>query len=400
MIKAEENECLTRVGPGTPAGEWLRRYWHPITISDRWDGMKTLWQCDEEFMFKGRLATSTEFGKQLGLFTGKPTPVRILGEDLVLFRDGNGHLGLLGLRCPHRAASLGYGRVREDGLECCYHGWKFDVEGKCLEQPAEPAESDFKGKVHHLAYPVREMGGWIWAYLGPGAPPILPKIDVFVQEDGVRVLENLGLYPCNYLQIIENSVDQTHTGVLHAGPGSNREDTWGREVPKAWWKEDEYGIISTQTRGDYTRVSHFVFPTINIIAHTWPGGKFRWPRLGAHWRTPVDDTHTLFFSVTFLPYLSGQAPKLPEGLTIHTADEVCIAMLQDYQVVVSQGEVADRTDERLGTSDGGILLLRKMIREAIEIVQKGGDPKGVWRNPQMENEVLELSKVVTDTLMM
>src|SRR5579884_3178293 len=182
MLTAQENERLTRVGPGTPAGEWLRRYWHPIAISDRWDGIKTLWKCDEPVTFKGRSGTVASFGAALGTFTGQPTPVRILGEDLVLFRDGSGRLGLLGLRCPHRAASLEYGRIRPEGIECCYHGWLFDVTGRCLAQPAEPPESTFKDKVKHTAYPVRELGGLIWAYLGPGDPPILPKLDVVARD--------------------------------------------------------------------------------------------------------------------------------------------------------------------------------------------------------------------------
>jgi len=398
MLKARENEMLAGVGRGTPAGEWLRRYWHPIALSDRWDGIKTLWKCDEQFTFKGRMGTVGDFGKELGTFTGKPTAVRILGENLVLFRDGSGCVGLLGLRCPHRGASLEYGRVREDGLECCYHGWKFDVKGNCLEQPAEPAGSGFKEKVRHVAYPVREMGGLIWAYLGPGKTPILPKIDVVAREDGVRAVENFGLWPCNYFQILENSPDATHTGILHAGAGGERSDIWGREIPKVSWEENEYGIICRQIRSNYDRISNILMPTVNRLAQPWPGGKFKWPRHSALWRTPVDDTHTLVLSVVFTPHVDGRAPDLPAGFTFDITDQLHTHRLQDYQAIVSQGDVFDRTSEELGVSDRGVIMLRKMIMEGIKAVKRGKNPKGVWRRPEMD-KVLDFSQIVGDTLM-
>jgi 5,5'-dehydrodivanillate O-demethylase len=397
MLTAQENERLTRVGPGTPAGEWLRRYWHPIAISDRWDGIKTLWKCDEPVTFKGRSGTVASFGAALGTFTGQPTPVRILGEDLVLFRDGRGRLGLLGLRCPHRAASLEYGRIRPEGIECCYHGWLFDVTGRCLAQPAEPPESTFKDKVKHTAYPVRELGGLIWAYLGPGEPPILPKLDVVAREDGIRAVENFGLWPCNYLQILENSPDMTHTGILHAGAGGERSDIWGREIPQVSWEEDEYGILCLQRRTNYDRYSHFILPTANRLPQPWPGGKFKWPRGSAIFRTPVDDTHTLVLSVVFTPFVNGKAPELPPGVTFDITDQLHVHRLQDYQAIVSQGEIYDRTIERLGASDRGIILLRKLIAEGIAAVERGEDPKGVWRTPD-KDRILDFESVVTDTL--
>ena len=184
MLKPEENEIFVRVGPKTPAGEWLRRFWHPIAISDKWQGIKTLWKCEEKFTFKGRYGTAAEFGDEVGTFKGKPTAIRILGEDLVLYRDGSGLLGLLGIRCPHRGASLEYGRVRENGLACCYHGWCFDSKGACIDMPAEPPDSKFKYRVKHVAYPVQEMGGFIWAYMGPAETPQLPRLDVVARDDG------------------------------------------------------------------------------------------------------------------------------------------------------------------------------------------------------------------------
>jgi 5,5'-dehydrodivanillate O-demethylase oxygenase subunit len=395
MLSSAENKMFSQVGPGTPAGNWLRRYWLPIAISDKWNGIKTLWKCDEQFTFKGRMGTVSEFGKQLGTFTGQPTAVRILGEDLVLFRDGAGRLGLLGLHCPHRATSLEYGRIRQDGLECCYHGWRFDVEGNCIDQPAEPPEKVFKDKVKHLAYSVQETGGLIWAYLGPGQAPILPKIDVVAREDGVRAVENYGLWPCNYFQAIENSPDTTHTGILHGGQGE-RSDIWGREIPKPSWEENDLGIMTKSVRSTTTRTSQYLLPTTLRLTQPWPSYKLKWPRYSAIWKVPVDDYHTLHFSVVFTPYINGKAPELPQGLTFDITDELAVHRLQDYQAIISQGQIYDRTMERIGSSDGGIILLRKIIREAIEAVQRGEDPKGVSRTADA-NKILDFSDASTDS---
>ena len=185
MLSKEENELLTRVGPGTPAGEMLRRYWWPVGFSEN---------------VKAK---------------GSPTRVRLLGEDLVLFRDGNGRLGVLGLHCSHRGTSLEFGRVEDAGIRCCYHGWLYDVGGKCLEQPAEPEDGTFKNRVQHPAYQAQEIGGFIFAYLGPEPAPLLPKYDLFLREDGERQV-GAGHDYCNWLQRAENSVDQTHLVALHA----------------------------------------------------------------------------------------------------------------------------------------------------------------------------------------
>jgi 5,5'-dehydrodivanillate O-demethylase oxygenase subunit len=398
MLTPEEQERVTHVGRGTPAGEWLRRYWHPIALSDRWEGIKTLWNCDEPVTFKGRAGTVASHGAAVGTFTGKPTPVRILGEDLVLFRDGSGQLGLLGLRCPHRGASFEYGRIRAEGIECCYHGWLFDVGGQCLAQPAEPVDSSFKDKVRHVAYPVRELGGMIWAYLGPGEPPILPKLDVVAREDGVRAVENFGLWGCNYFQVLENSPDTTHTAILHGGAGGERSDIWGKEIPEVDWEEDEYGIKCRARRTNYDRYTHIVIPTTNRLPQPWPGGKFKWPRGSAIFRTPVDDTHTLILSVVFTPYLDGKPPELPPGCTFDITDQLHVHRLQDYQAIVSQDEVYDRTTERLGASDRGVILLRKIIMEGIAAVERGEEPKGVWRALEMDR-ILDFEHMVIDELL-
>ena len=185
MLTAEENEMLTRVGPGTPAGELLRRYWHPVAIA-------------------------------ADLTPDSPTKfVRILSEDLVLFQTTKGEVGLLHDRCSHRGASLSYGRVEERGIACAYHGWLYDTKGNCLETPAEPAESNFCRTVKHKAYPVQKLAGLYWAYLGPEPAPVIPKYDVWARTDGWHWLRALPQLDCNWLQAMENSVDTAHLHILH-----------------------------------------------------------------------------------------------------------------------------------------------------------------------------------------
>ena len=184
MLTKEANERLTQVGLGTPMGALLRRYWYPI-------------------------ATLPE------LVTEPVLAVTVLGENLALYRTDGGDLGLVAQRCPHRGASLAYGIAEADGLRCAYHGWKFDGAGSCLEQPAEPAESAFKNRVRVPAYPVQEMGGLIWAYLGPPPVPLLPRYDLFVRDDLEREI-GITRLPCNWLQIMENSLDPVHLEYLHS----------------------------------------------------------------------------------------------------------------------------------------------------------------------------------------
>jgi 5,5'-dehydrodivanillate O-demethylase oxygenase subunit len=185
MLSKEENEFLTRVGPGTPAGEMLRRYWWPVAFSD-------------EVKPKG-----------------PPVKVTLLAEDFVLFRDGALGLGLVALHCSHRGTSLEFGRVEDRGIRCCYHGWLYDVRGNCLEQPAEPVDSTFKERIKHPAYHAQDAGGLIFAYVGPEPAPLLPNYDLLVRQDGCRVVGG-GEEFCNWLQRAENSADGAHSIALHA----------------------------------------------------------------------------------------------------------------------------------------------------------------------------------------
>lgn len=396
MLSEADQDFLTQVDRGTPAGDWLRCYWHAVAISDRCDAIRADLRLDHPVAVDGQIAPATEWGRKFGTFGGKPTHVRILGEDLVLYRDQSGQLGLLGIRCPHRGASLVHGRPQDHGLACCYHMWTFDETGRCLAMPAEPPDSTFKDKVVHKAYPVRELGGMIFAYLGKGAPPALPLIDVLARNDGVRAIENFALWGANWLQIVENSVDPSHTGTLH-GVGTQRSDLWN-QIPKVDFAWDGIGIQTRQTRGNYDRTGYLRIPTTILINHPWPGGKLNYPRFTAIFRTPVDRTHTLLFHTTFTPHVDGKPPALPPGVNFHLAEAVQQIFAQDFEAITSQGAVADRTTERLGTTDRGVILLRKVFREAIEAAQRGEDPPGVLRGPAGER-ILDSAEKVTDGFM-
>src|ERR1043166_6512048 len=188
-LSQEENEMLTRVGSGTPGGEMLRRYWHPIAFASE--------------------------------LKQKPLRRRILGEDVVLFRDDKARIALLAVRCSHRGTSLEFGHLENGGLRCCYHGWLYDVEGRVLETPGEPAESTFRARVRHPAYKIQELAGILFAYLGPEPAPLLPRYDVLVREDGVRSLQGR-IASCNFLQMVENTVDQHHFKWLHRTPNTKK----------------------------------------------------------------------------------------------------------------------------------------------------------------------------------
>src|ERR671918_547074 len=277
MLTKEENEFFTRVGPGSPAGGMLRRYWHPIA-----------------------------FEKEV---KRRPIRRRILGEDLVLFRDDQGRFGLLALRCSHRGTSLEFGHVEDGGLRCCYHGWLYDIRGRVLEQPGEPTDSTFKERVRHPAYKTQELGGVIFAYLGPAPAPLLPRYDVLVRQDGVRARRGRTVN-CNFFQMIENSVDQNHLKWLHR---TAKTPTWddGEINPQAF----ELGILNTYTRRvadrkRYAHVNFFVMPTMNKTGNVEEGhpGEHQASSSGEvmRWRVPADDTHTMHFTVEFGAVVDGK----------------------------------------------------------------------------------------------
>ena len=365
MLSREENELMTRVGPGTPAGEMLRRYWWPVAFS-------------EELMAKG-----------------KPTKVRLLGEDFVLFRDGGGRLGLLALHCSHRGTSLEFGRVEDAGIRCCYHGWLYDLRGQCLEQPAEPEDSTFKDRIQHPAYRADEAGGLIFTYVGPDPAPLLPSYDLLVRDDGCRVVGG-GEEFCNWLQRAENSADGAHSIALHAAGYPNM----ALKRPKITWEPTKVGLRETTWVEGVSRprITHFIFPSHIRHSAARVGES---PRQVIRFRVPTDDVTTTTFWIDFYPHKDGQ-PAQPVALRTKGFRKDKPGAYervedgwwnlpnreQDRVAQETQGIIADRTKENLATSDQGIIMLRKMIKGAIDAVARGEDPIGVFRDANANATIL------------
>jgi len=364
MLSHQENDLLTSVGPGTPCGEMLRRYWWPIGFS--------------------ALVTERQ----------TPTKVRLLGEDFVLFRDGALRLGLLELHCSHRGTSLEFGRVEGQGIRCCYHGWLYDVAGRCLEQPAEPAESTFKDRIQHPAYKVQEIAGFIFAYLGPDPAPLLPRYDLFLEKNGERVI-GAGTEYCNWLQRAENSVDQTHLVALHAPEYPQM----ALKRPEIGWQKTVYGAkITMHVPGvSKPKHSHWVFPS--HTRHT-TARKDRVPDHAIRFRVPTDDTTTKTFWLRFTPNDEANRGRPLRLKTVGFEDDKpgiytrvddgwwgIASHDQDRIAQESQGEIYDRTREHLGASDEGVILLRQTIQESIEAVRQGQDPFWILRSSEENNKI-------------
>jgi 5,5'-dehydrodivanillate O-demethylase len=372
VLTREQQETLTRVGPGTPMGELLRRYWHPVAAT-------------------------------VELRAGTALPVRLLGEDLALFRTAAGTLGLLAARCPHRGASLAYGVVDECSVRCAYHGWRFDSSGACVEIPSLRADERLHARAGTRAYRAQELGGLVFAYLGPEPAPLLPRYDLFVWKG---VLRDIGraLIPCNWLQIMENSVDPTHLEWLHGHHLAAVRRAAGLSVPSHYPRQHveigfdvfRHGIIKRRVLAggsradDDWRIGHpLVFPLMVRI------GAQRQHRFQV--RVPVDDMHTLtFWYSCYLPQAETEAPVQQEipVYEVPFQDERGAFLLDfvdggDIMAWVSQGPIADRTREMLVDTDRGIVMFRRLLFEQIELVRAGQDPLGIVRSPE-ENELIEL----------
>jgi len=371
---------IPRVGQGTPAGEWLRRYW---------------------------LVVGTERDLH-----DIPQAVKILGEDLVLFRDPKNQIGLLGLHCPHRGTSLEYGDIENNGIRCPYHGWLFDVTGQCLEMPAEPKDSTFPQKVKHLSYPVRQLGGLIFAYLGPNRddPPPLPTYSPLLDRGGQRQIEPTRYCDYNWFNFFENSADPAHLCILHRHAGYG-EQSWGnhffsyQEMPAFSFFETDYGMKVVMTKPGSTPETEFVdemslaLPSIILVGDT----EFVHAKVDAvklmekgsdceHilFLTPNDDEHFTIYTVN---YYTGPDAGFFENLTRMRAKEVPTQEFKEYDhrkympfkgnirqedlmTQSTQGLLGER-DEQLGISDRGVIKFRKIIMEAIETALDGGTPKGI-----------------------
>jgi 5,5'-dehydrodivanillate O-demethylase len=377
MLTREENELLTRVGPGTPGGELLRRYWHPIAAASE-------------------------------LTDEKPRRrLRILGEDLVLYRGEDGTYGLVAEQCSHRGASLYYGFLEGACIRCPYHGWLYDAEGRCVEQPFEPAQSMLKHTVRHPAYPVQKLSGFLWAYMGPQLAPLLPRWDILVDQGGTRRLEIRPVLNCNWLQAEENTGDVTHTYFLHAYTmaSKGRADQgggFGRPFQRFGFQPFKWGILKSWTytgeRGGSGWGNLLVYP--NMLRLT-----------GAmHWRVPIDDTHTKILRVEYYPpgraprgmqpeetSANGEPPLSYEAGWLNEQGEYHLDTFssQDGMAWETQGAVFDRTREHLGASDTGIMLLRKMLLDGIKAVQEGREPMGLVHDPA-ENERIDLEQWIAE----
>ncbi len=367
MLTAEENALLTQTAPGTPCGELLRRYWQPVCFA-------------------------------ADLTDERPVRrVQLIHEPLIVFRDRQGDYGCLAEHCAHRGVSLSYGFVEDCGIRCAYHGWKYaTTDGRCLEQPFEPAGSTYKDRTRQRAYPVQKLAGILFAYLGPEPAPLLPRWDVLVWEQGHRKLERFPVLECNWLQAQENSADVTHTYFLHGetlyrqGHRGRQVDYFHRPFEQYGFQLFEWGLLKSwryasggspmgPERGGGNPL---VFPNIlRVMQGPWHG---------MHWRVPIDDTRTRIFWAGFM---RGGPRQTPEELQNPPIEDVPPPKGRDGDYLMdtfyrhdtmaweTQGSLYDRSGEHLGASDRGIVLYRRLLREQIEVVRRGGEPMALVRDP-------------------
>jgi phenylpropionate dioxygenase-like ring-hydroxylating dioxygenase large terminal subunit len=395
MLNAEDNQLITQTGPGTPGGELFRRYWQPLALSEE--------------LPEG----------------APPMPVRLMSEDLTLFRDENGRLGLVALHCAHRAADLSYGRIENGGLRCLYHGWLYDVDGNCLEQPGEPEGSNFKDKVKLRAYPVIEKGQIIFAFLGVGEPPLLPTYEFLDVPEPHRLVTKYH-HDCNYLQGNEGNIDPQHLSFLHkmlseessAPKVTNSSQTantyFGADVtPHLEVDETDFGLRIFSVRQDsaeteYVRITNFIYPNLSAF----PGGLNN--GYGVNWHVPIDDTHHWKFSINFdrenpLDKSRLQAFRGKDTEDYRSTRNVTNRYLQDRNEMVattfiglgrnfqlhdkwateSEGTVQNRALEHLGYTDKAIAAERRLLLKAIRQVQEGGEAPHTTRKPE-ENHLEHL----------
>ncbi|MFM9967239.1 MAG: Rieske 2Fe-2S domain-containing protein [Burkholderiales bacterium] len=410
MLTAEENQRLTRIGPGTEMGALFRQYWLPTLLSS-----------------------------ELPEPDCAPVRVKLLGENLVAFRNSDGKVGLMDVRCPHRNASLFFGRNEENGLRCVYHGWKFDLEGRCVDMPSEPPESNFKNKVRNVAYPCSEAGGIVWSYMGSGEPPALPELEfTVVPTDHVfatkRYCEN------NWMQALEGDIDSSHAPFLHRSfdpeyyrrrsPGLAQKNVNMNKLglqdtrPRLDAVETNYGLAIAARRdaGDndyYWRLNLFFLPCFTMPPHAAGPDTSR----RCHAWVPIDDETMMRYSIEWHPskplskahldtifgkglgtsdpleYVAGD-PNRPgsEWLSVQNRDNdylidrqkqktenftgILGVSIQDQAVQESMGRISDRSRERLGTTDSGIIAARRLLLNAARALRENATPPPGVRNPQ------------------
>jgi phenylpropionate dioxygenase-like ring-hydroxylating dioxygenase large terminal subunit len=361
-VPAEDSE-LTHVGPGTPCGEYMRRFWQPICFSDE---LRDL-----------------------------PLRVKVLGEELVVFRTFSGDVGLLELHCPHRGTSLEFGLINKSGIRCCYHGWLFAADGRILETPGEPVDSTLKDRLYHGAYPTHEEHGIVFAYLGPPErQPPFPRYDSF-SRPGYRLIPGLKYYyPCNWLQIMENTMDPAHTAFLHTiVSGTVFTNEFG-VLPELDFTETPIGMIYIATRrvGEnvWARMVEAVLPNLQQVAPIWEDGHREHPFSGpfmSRWIVPVDNTNTMFIEFRHVSETEGVTPAWWADRNIMLPGQIAVDSYEagqrhpgDYEAQVSQRPIAIHGLEHLGATDRGVTMFRNRIRRGIRAVEAGDDPAGVCRN--------------------
>jgi phenylpropionate dioxygenase-like ring-hydroxylating dioxygenase large terminal subunit len=389
MLSATDNETITRTGPGTHVGELFRRFWLPALLPS-----------------------------ELPHTDSDPLRIRLLGEDLVAFRDTDGHVGVIQNNCPHRGASLFFGRNEEAGIRCVYHGWKFDVSGQCVDMPNEPAESDFRSKVRATAYPTREWAGVVWVYMGPpGLEGDLPRFEWTGVPPENRYIGKY-VVDANWLQVIEGSIDTAHTAFLHRGPSTLEHKTaprpmtdFSRDIPPHFSAtETEYGVqvIARRDLPDhktYWRITQVFLPSYSMIPAD-PNGN---ASLVA--TVPIDDVTCYSWKWTWHPRqawtdeqvadMAGGSrrriggityPELVPG-TLRTAANaandyrinrdwqrtlnftgIAGQSEQDLAVQESMGPICNRTVEHLGSTDLGIIATRRRVLKAARDLQTGVEP--------------------------
>ncbi|WP_315728859.1 MULTISPECIES: aromatic ring-hydroxylating dioxygenase subunit alpha [unclassified Bradyrhizobium] len=389
MMSQEQNDLITRVGPKEPCGRLMRQYWQPAALVDELSGERPV------------------------------RPVRLLGENLVLFRDPQGRYGLIDRQCAHRGADLAFGRLEGGGLRCSFHGWLFDVSGQCLETPAEPAGSNLCANIRQRSYPVVEKSGILWAYLGEGTPPAFPELDCFTAPN-THVFAFKGHWACNWLQALEVGIDPSHASYLHRF--FEDEDTstaYGRQFRGASAGTDlpmtkilreydrpiinvehtEYGLRLITLReiddvSTHVRVTNQLFPHAFVIPMSTE-------MTITQYHVPIDDENCYWYSI-FTSYGAPvdkqkmrdqrlQMYELPDYISRRNkannygfdASEQQTATytgmghdinVHDQWAVESMGPIQDRTKEHLGTSDKAIVQYRRLLRGEIEKVARGEKP--------------------------
>ena len=412
MMTKEENDLLTQVGPGTPAGELLRRYWQPVALSEE--------------LPPG----------------GAPIPIKILGEDLVLFRDDKGRVGLLSLHCSHRGADLSYGRVEDGGLRCIYHGWLYDIQGNCLDQPGEPGGGEHRQSIRHPAYPCEEMAGLIFTYMGPGKAPLLPSYEALGAPEERRFIRKY-FQECSYLQGNEGNIDPVHLSFLHrqfkedsddrrlglgvGGTDLSPDDLYKRDLaPSIDVEVTNFGVRILAVRKAvadqiFIRVSNFILPNLCAVP-----GEAGADGYNMNWHVPIDDTHHWKYMLTFRRSapLNREAMRRRDAAVVspdyHLLRHKGNRYLQDREAMnnytytgmgqifpvhdgyatESQGPIQDRTQEHLTSTDKAIVAARKLLLMAIKDVQEGREAPHVIKDPKMNRfpHIQVLSEVLSSSI--